>query len=497
MLTLLIADDEYFILERLKQMTDYTALGYELVGMASNGREAMQNIETLRPDLAIIDIKMPFLSGLDIAQQVREQGLPTKIILLTSYDYFDFAQQAIRFQVLSYLLKPIKEKELTRALTEARARLEAEKADERLRDQFAKLREEQALYAFLTRETPPDLPEGLLSSPALREVKLLLFGKVDNPEAQPDLIRASKADFCGGPPVLFWLPCSDNTLCLLLSAVEEPDRVASQTRSLLAKRFQAPVNVIYSETDCIAALPATFTLVQNAMAESAFGAGNLAASVSQFPCRTVPHRHFNIRDALLVLMRAGDGSGARALLDRTFDLLCREAPSVYNLELLLSEVLTACAIHRENEDSAPENGLSVSIHELLSNHLLCGAIRNWCIQYTENRLHANSNSESGLAASVAELINASYSDPGLSLPYISQKVGYAANYLSTVFKKNTGISVVQYITQRRMLEAKRLLTERSMQVNQVCQRVGYSNPFYFSRRFKQFYGFAPSECGNR
>ena len=119
MLTLLIADDEFFILERLKRITDYPALGYNLTAAVLNGRDAMQIIEEESPDLAILDIKMPFLSGLDIAGQIYEKNLKTKVVILTSYDYFNYAKQAIKYQVFSYLLKPVNVDELKEILADA------------------------------------------------------------------------------------------------------------------------------------------------------------------------------------------------------------------------------------------------------------------------------------------------------------------------------------------------------------------------------------------
>ena len=79
MLTLLIADDEYFILERLKRILNYSELGFELIASASNGKETLRLIEDLEPDLAIVDIKMPYISGLDIAKYIYEKSWTQKL----------------------------------------------------------------------------------------------------------------------------------------------------------------------------------------------------------------------------------------------------------------------------------------------------------------------------------------------------------------------------------------------------------------------------------
>lgn len=124
--TLLIADDEFFILERLKRLLAQEQTDFTLLSACANGRDAMEKIETLQPDLAILDIKMPFLTGLEIAEQIKSRGLPTRVILLTSFDLFDFAQQAVSYRVLSYLLKPIKADDLLHVLRDAHAEIAAQ-----------------------------------------------------------------------------------------------------------------------------------------------------------------------------------------------------------------------------------------------------------------------------------------------------------------------------------------------------------------------------------
>lgn len=263
MLTLLIADDEFFILERLKRITDYPALGYNLTAAVLNGRDAMQIIEEESPDLAILDIKMPFLSGLDIAGQIYEKNLKTKVVILTSYDYFNYAKQAIKYQVFSYLLKPVNVDELKEILADAAREI----GEQRQRDS------------------------------QLKEYKHLRTG-----------------------PLL---------------------------------------------------------------------------------------RHLT-----------------------------------------------------------PQDQASMDPY----------------------------NKEAAVTSAVVEMIQSSYSDPRLDLPCIAEKVGYTQNYISSIFKRNTGLTVVQYITQCRMNAANILLTVQHMPVNQVYSEVGYSNPFYFSKRFKQYFGYSPSEC---
>lgn len=119
MLKILMADDEEIILEGLKLLIDWEAYGFELVGTASNGTEALEKIISLEPEIVVSDIRMPEMSGLELLEKVREKKLDTSFIFLTGYDSFDYAREAIRHHALDYLLKPIRKDELVAALTRA------------------------------------------------------------------------------------------------------------------------------------------------------------------------------------------------------------------------------------------------------------------------------------------------------------------------------------------------------------------------------------------
>lgn len=116
----LLADDEAIILEGLKLLIDWNEAGFELVGTASNGAEALEMINTLKPEIVVSDIKMPEMTGLELLEKVREQKSDISFIFLTGYDSFDFARDALRFHALDYLLKPVRRDELLAALNRAK-----------------------------------------------------------------------------------------------------------------------------------------------------------------------------------------------------------------------------------------------------------------------------------------------------------------------------------------------------------------------------------------
>ena len=105
--TVVVADDEDELREAVCTMIPWQELGFRLVGSAGNGLDALQLVEEQEPDLLLTDIRMPFISGIELARQVREVRPATHIAFLTECDDFEYAKQAIRYNIISYMLKPL------------------------------------------------------------------------------------------------------------------------------------------------------------------------------------------------------------------------------------------------------------------------------------------------------------------------------------------------------------------------------------------------------
>lgn len=105
--TVIVADDEDELREAVCTMIPWEALGFHLVGSASNGLDALELVERLEPDLLLTDIRMPFISGIELARQVREIRPAMHIAFLSGYDDFEYAKQAIQYNIISYMLKPL------------------------------------------------------------------------------------------------------------------------------------------------------------------------------------------------------------------------------------------------------------------------------------------------------------------------------------------------------------------------------------------------------
>ena len=124
-----IVDDEPIIRKGIEKMLNWNALGFEIVCMAQNGKQALEQLEVEQVDIIITDIEMPIMNGLDFIKEVREQeanvGLNSReVVVLTAYEDFEYARTAIKYGIAEYILKPVDIEEMTQILARLKERLE-------------------------------------------------------------------------------------------------------------------------------------------------------------------------------------------------------------------------------------------------------------------------------------------------------------------------------------------------------------------------------------
>jgi two-component system response regulator YesN len=125
MYKLFLADDENIIIKGLKKLLDWPSLYIEIVGEATNGRDAEESILRLKPDLAILDIRMPLRTGLDILHTVKKEKLETRVIFISAHEDFAYAREALELGALNYLVKPINTEKLKSSVEDALRQIDA------------------------------------------------------------------------------------------------------------------------------------------------------------------------------------------------------------------------------------------------------------------------------------------------------------------------------------------------------------------------------------
>ncbi|MCI6639937.1 MAG: helix-turn-helix domain-containing protein [Pygmaiobacter massiliensis] len=144
--TVVVADDEDELRDAVCRMVPWEECGFKLVGSASNGLDALQLVERYEPDLLLTDIRMPFISGIELARQVREIRPATNIAFLSGYDDFQYAKQAIQYNIISYMLKPLTTEGLAAELRAIRQKIDAQFALFRQAPPRADAQEQRAAF---------------------------------------------------------------------------------------------------------------------------------------------------------------------------------------------------------------------------------------------------------------------------------------------------------------------------------------------------------------
>ena len=170
--TVVVADDEDELREAVCTMIPWEALGFHLVGNASNGLDALELVERLEPDLLLTDIRMPFISGIELARQVREIRPAMHIAFLSGFDDFEYAKQAIQYNIISYMLKPLTMDGLAAELKTIHEKIDARYAGLRRADSAHADRAALIIPLVLARyENAPENLETRLERPLIESVK--------------------------------------------------------------------------------------------------------------------------------------------------------------------------------------------------------------------------------------------------------------------------------------------------------------------------------------
>lgn len=165
--TVVVADDEEELRESVCAIIPWEALGYHLVGSAGNGLDALELVEQLEPDLLLTDIRMPFITGIELARQVREIRPSIQIAFLSGYDDFEYAKQAIQYNIISYMLKPLTLDGLAAELKVIHDKIDAQ--DAALRQRGPERADYAAFLIPLVLEAPEPQANATLREATLRE----------------------------------------------------------------------------------------------------------------------------------------------------------------------------------------------------------------------------------------------------------------------------------------------------------------------------------------
>lgn len=532
MFKVIIVDDEHLIRNRLRYGFNWDELGYELIGEAANGLEAIDLIERFSPDVAIVDIAMPNLNGLELTKILRGKGNDIKIILLTGHSKFEYAREALAEHVHYYMLKPIDEDEFIKTLRDLASQLNAE-CSRKLRLQHMEYQIDNAMLVLegkffhdlfnMNRHGSGEekisrkLKEYNIGADSNNCILLLEIERFvtyqDDPEVQHRLVSTTDMmhnifkDYIGYKVIYdiyndYVIVVMDLQKRSALSDKNYLVNFLSKAKGLMECHFNCPVNIALGSAHTgIEGLINSYREAEYALRNCFVFEGSEVVDYEVIqPYIGKKYRIQSITlSELTIAMQADNFAICSKIIEKIFDDIISEHILYKEIQGVVAQIISGAS------KFASDNGIDIQdvmgeyadVETVIKEASTVNDVCAWCTGVIEALLDQRRSlfkkiHNVDLAKKVQRYILDNFSDPELSLEQISGSFFIAATYISSNFKRVNGLSIMQYITKIRLEKARDLLAEGGTDIKTVAVQTGYSDEYYFSRCFKKYFGISPS-----
>lgn len=506
MIKLLIVDDEKTIRETIAKLIDWEKLGITLIGSAENGLEALNMILDESPEIVMTDIRMPGLSGLDLIRQIHVLNQDTQFIILSGYEEFEYAKEAMRYGIRHYLLKPCNEEQIIDAILSVKSDI-CQKLPSSIDGTTAYSLNEGIIFNIISKaftQKYPDFHEIYADYDAFIDLDgipytLHYIYYLEHGIFQ-DAIQKIDAELNRSYPGLhcFYIYV-ENTLLLFYPSVSDTDGCVHNTLKSTDLPSSDVTPVFDTET-----YP------------------SLASLLNKIMPRIIRYEiiYFKMVHSLVSL------SSSDSLIKQTEDLVTQllnpyeryesEQNCFSQLQDIFSSIHSLSLIQQVGNiivtkilaDKATSTSISFSeISKFCQDFYQCRKTtdaQKLLITLLDKTFSSHNvdgqSSLSDIASKVIGHVTENLADPYLSLKKISEQVLFMnPDYVSKRFIKETGEKFSQFLTRTRMEYAKKLLTEQQeLNVQKAAQETGYgNNPLYFSQLFKKYTSMTPSRYFKR
>lgn len=505
MLRVLIVDDEPIVRQGLKCLIDWEEYGFTICGEASDGSDGLNKLLELKPDLAMVDIKMPNIDGIEMVRKAKERGYTGNVFVLTGYSEMQYAQYAIRIGVDAFLLKPIEENDLIEELLHLKMKLKvnARQTADALYSGTAQLREklladavcgimpegtkETALLSYLDNAEDSAfrivIIEGLLSETAnYDQVRKLLQ---DEKNTVVTFVDESTVILVGGGN----LSRLENLLQRIGKTVLSPKEPPMFTA--VGREFSALDGIAESYRDAKRIIERRFYLEEEkhlVFWEELCKQPLYDADITDIGFAS------RVTD-LYVYIEIGNEAGIKSVMkqmeensrcvDAKPEKICVVFVSIY---LKIKEML---ATHYKliSDSMLDEFEIIAAVYKINS---LQGISKYICDEFVKVAKQVGNTAHEHIVKRVRLYIENNYSKE-LRLGGLADIFGYNSAYLGQVFLADTGTTFNAYLDKVRIGKAKELLLNSDLKVYEVSEQVGYKNIDYFYRKFKTVVGMSPKE----
>lgn len=547
MVKLFLVEDEIVMRDGIKRQINWEKEDIEFVGEASDGELAWPMILETKPDILLTDIKMPFMDGLELSALVRKELPDTAIIILSGYDEFVYAQQAVSLGVTDYLLKPLPPGKLLECIRRVQEKIEQERAqpennawsEELAREQ--KDAEKNLLFrALVTNDR--SLKEILAMADHLgihisaRYYSVILMTVRGKENAMPsEQLRTELAAIPEQIPGWIFFDRNENGFAMIGTANSEEE--VSDTQKELIRRLKECVEKDAEHTWFIGA---GRTVGRISDIGKAYNSANKALSsrfitgmnrvvtadetdsvkkdlsglqVSPLPAEARASEkdaavldidqavtNDNSRKMLEEYLRTGTLEEAEPFLEGLFQSIGEDNLNSYLLLTYLSMDMYFTMVRFLKDMGRQVNEIDKKcgdINSLLKGRITAEQARSYLTSYLKEvialRDHNTEKRYGKILRQAVSYIDTHFDQEDISLNRVAQTVGMSPNHFSSIFSQEVGTTFIEYLIGKRMERAKELLRTTQLRSSEVAYRVGYRDPHYFSSTFKKIQGMTPRE----
>jgi two-component system, response regulator YesN len=523
---LCVIDDIKSVVDMISRKIPWEDHGIVIAGTALDGEEGLQLVLEAKPDIILTDIRMPRMDGLQMTQAILETNPGCKIIILSAYTDFSYAQQAIRLGAFDFVKKPFSVGEIVQAVLKAQAACEEDRQEtEKVREMEQKIKlslpvlRQEYLTLLLHHKTESGVarrrwefleidlePSGM--AVFLIEIDRFMERYQTMPVQEIELIRFSlqnilEETIAAEAKGAVFREAAHRYVCVLNSTDSaRAEEIAEACRSNIERFTRFTVSIgVGLVAGSIEDLPLAYRQALTALSyhfytegNGVFGYGGIPADQKGTPAYTLP----NEQDFLFAL-RSGNGEKSGQLLEEMLNGLvaveplpepkyvesvCYEIASKM-FRALLEQFPYGTVRHLEAPVQELKEKEHPTLHEL--RRMLSVLCRSCCSFIEKER-----SSESTKIIHRSKDYIRDHLQLDLSLEHCARQVNLSPGYYSNLFRKVLGISFQQFVIQEKMEKAKSMLIG-DYQVQEIAQELGYEHRRYFSEIFKKYTGQTPSE----
>lgn len=499
-----IAEDEHLILESLKRnLTQLSEkLPIEIVGEAGDGEVALSMILELQPDILLTDIRMPFMDGIELSQEVRQNLPDIQIIFISGFDEFTYAKAAIHLQVAEYLLKPIKIDELKASIKKVITQLEQKKQPAAIDSYSFDVKKNLFLNTLFENRvsTSEAIEEARQLNRKIAGKKfsvLLIANHINKNFADYEHFRGKMTKlFVDDENLLFSCLSSRFIKILLFDSNKEElsskaDQVAVTLYSELSTAESKLVIAVGNPVERISEIQQSYQTAKNLLDYSLIQTHHQILYYQDFGMK------MNQYEKEIDLKKKIDQITTQTL-HLLIDELIEKAEKSENTLLYRLALLNELNQLVEEKNKKVKTKFPIAtpsnLSAIISDNTLFRNYLNQVLDFLKRTVIDESMRQyRDLIEQAILYIKQNFSDPELTLGDVASHTNLSSSHFSTVFSQSVGKTFVEYLTEQRLNEAKLLLKETDWKLSSIALEIGYNDPNYFSYIFKRKEGVSPKE----